>query len=198
MNTKILALCVLTSTFLCAENTRGFAPYDKERGFGFDAHFEGNMAFNREKKNGRAFGIPVKVGDPDFFSFALNGYYKWESGIFTKFGVNVYAMPIFKTVLFPLPLPNLQIGKYYDDIGALRVGLFNGMPGIGGDYWLLNGKLKLLTTGEIFGAKPKHGDIILGARWLNRLFVTDKIYFTGGIQHFGGSSFGFLGLGIAF
>jgi hypothetical protein len=195
MNTKLVALSALTSTAaLCGYNTMGFAPYDKEKGFGFDAHFEGNQAFNRQLNLTSSWSI---IDNPRFFSFALNGYYKWESGIFTQFGLEVGLLDFCGRFASTVPYPNLQIGKYVDGIGAIRVGLFNGFPGIGADYWIMYDRFKWLTTVEVLGTKS-HGDFSFGARWLNRFFVTDHAYILAGVDHFQKRSQGFIGLGLAF
>lgn len=192
MTGKLLALCVLSTAYFTT-HTGGFAPYDKERGFGFDARFQRNLLLNE------CFLVD------SLFSFDLNGYYKGESGWFGKFGIPVFIAIVDKVpVPVPLPLPNLQVGKYWYDKGALRFGLFHGFPGIGGDAWII--PARWLMTFEMFGFKARHGDVAFGLSWLNRVFMHKALYLSGGINYFAdtggkhglGVGFGTIGAGVAF
>ncbi len=192
MKRKLLALCVLSTTYICA-HVEGFAPYDKKRGFGFDARFQGNFMLSRSFFRER------------LFSFDLNGYYKGESGWFGKLGIPVFIVIEDKVpVPVPLPLPNLQVGKYWNDKGALRFGLFHGFPGIGGDAWIMPSRW--LMTFELFGFMARHGDAAFGLSWFNRVFLNSNLYLSGGINFFGatggnhclGFGFGTIGAGVAF
>ena len=170
MNGKTLALCVLSSVYIFSlnANTRGFAPYDKERGFSLDSRFEGNFSMDKGSYVKKAFALDI------------NGYYKGESGWFGKLGVSTFIHSDIRHI----PLPNLQVGKYWKGIGALRFGLFNGFPLIGGDYWVMYDRFKWLTTLEplIFITKGCPG---VGVTWLNRFFLTDELYVSTGINYVG-------------
>ncbi len=190
MNYKMLVLCVLSTVSVISLNatTQGFAPYDKERGFGFDAHGGGGPVFGDDSYGAKIFALDV------------NGYYKVRSGQFFKLGISTYFLPVW--FLPVLPLPNAQIGKYYKGTGALRLGLFHGFPGIGADAWMMYDRFKWLMTLETFGLVSR-GDVTIGCSWLNRLFFTDALYATGVINYLGGGgkrgiAYGFIGLGAAF
>ncbi len=192
MNYTMLALCAVFSTTHLGANTRGFAPYDKERGFSLDTRFGGT--FLKDSFESNAF----------IFILDINGYYKGSSGWFGKLGVNSYiSRNSFRQL--PLPLPNLQVGRYREGVGAFRFGLFHGFPGVGGDYWLMYDRFKWLTTLETsWYIWPRGRDgIVFNINWLNRFFLTDEFYISGGISYFAeeelrGITFGSLGIGVAF
>ena len=197
MNGKTLALCVLSSVsiFSLNANTRGFAPYDKVRGFSLDSRFDGNFLISESP-----FGMGI-------YALAINGYYKGESGWFGKLGVKAFVHlnrhRNFPIGIVPWPLPNLQVGKYRKGVGAFRFGFFHGLPGIGGDYWVKYDRFKWLTTLELYVYTPRCGGLAFGVSWLNRFFLTDRLYVSAGINYFGttesrGLAFGSVGLGLAF
>ncbi len=144
------------------------------------------------------------------FNYTLNGYVIRDNDFFFKSGISVIGSTVharYSKLHFERTGINLQVGKYWEGIGAIRVGLLYDGPGIGGDLWLIyKDRFKWLTTLE-FAANRVHGgyhyrDFKPFVKWLNRFFIFDTFYISGGINHFGGSmrfdnarTQGFIGFG---
>ena len=83
--------------------------------------------------------------------------------------------------------------------------MFQGGPGAAVDYWLSYDRLQWLTSLELLGFKEdddirhswKDLDRRPFVRWLNRIVLTDNLYFSFGIRHFCDTT-GFAGVGYAF
>lgn len=186
MNYKIFALLVLSPFFVNAYDTF-FAPYDGPFPVSLESRFEGIVAHHPTCHN------VVR----DVFDWNFKGYIKYGCGWFGKLGTEVVSLKIRdigwdRRCIIQRVGVDLQLGKYWHGIGAIRFGLFSGGPGIGGDYWLIYRRFKWLTTLEFSGNKihgcfdndDKFRPLL---KWLNRLFVVDGIYISFGINHFGDS-----------
>ncbi len=187
---KLLLLTLLTPSLFA---TSGFIPYDSGNLFAFDTRLEGN--FDRHKK----FYEDMK----ERITWHGDAYITSESGYFLRGG---FILNRFRDVCITDVRPNVQVGAYWFGIGAIRFGVFQGGPGAAVDYWLSYDRLQWLTSLEVFGYKIdddiRHfwrGDMDSQpfVRWLNRIFLTDNLYFSFGAIHWHGTT-GFAGLGYAF
>jgi phospholipid/cholesterol/gamma-HCH transport system substrate-binding protein len=102
----------------------------------------------------------------------------------------------------------LQFGKIFGDI-ALRFGLFEGFAGFGVDFEipLRSNRFRWITTFELFDLRGwnRRGveatdDRRPHAKWINRMFVLDNIYFTFGADDFASkrNANTFVGAGVRF
>ncbi len=190
MNKKIILLLSLLSTTLCA--TEGFIPYDSGNLFAFDTRLEGNFGLHKE------FYQEMKQS----LTWHLDGYIVSETGYFFRGG---FILNRFRDVDCTEVRPNVQVGAYWYGTGAIRFGVFQGGPGAAVDYWLSFDRLQWLTTLELFGFKEdddirhfwRELDRRPFVRWLNRIFLTDNLYFSFGIRHFYDNT-GFAGIGYTF
>ena len=206
MNYKLLASSVLS--FFCINAYEApcdgvfFAPYDWLYPVSIEARFDGIFA-HRPQCNG--------IGR-DVFNYKLNGYIQYGNGFFGKLGTEIVFMKISHIdwsgrCVFERVGIDLQFGKYWEGIGAVRGGLLSDGPGIGGDYWLVyKDCFKWLTTLEFSGNKI-HGGYEYDrfrpqVKWLNRFFVWQNLYVSAGMYHLGDSKTferpitqGFIGFG---
>lgn len=188
--TKKLLLLTLLAPVLYA--TDGFIPYDSGNLFSFDTRLEGN--FKRHKK----FYEDMK----EDLTWHLDAYIMSESGYFLRGG---FILNHFRTEGYTEVRPNVQVGAYWYGVGAIRFGVFQGGPGAAVDYWLSYDRLQWLTSLEVFGFKIDDDlrhfwqdcDRRPFVRWLNRIFLTDNLYFSFGVRHWYDTT-GFAGVGYTF
>ncbi len=186
---KLLVLTLVTQA-LCATN--GFIPYDSGNLFAFDTRLEGN--FKRHKQ----FYEDMK----ESLTWHGDVYITSETGYFLRGG---FILNRFRDASITDVRPNVQVGAYWYGTGAIRFGVFQGGPGAAVDYWISYERLQWLTTLEVFGFKIDDDirhfwrdiDRRPFVRWLNRIFLTDSLYFSFGLKHFYDTT-GFAGLGYAF
>jgi hypothetical protein len=160
--------------------------------FAFDTRLQGNFGCHKR------FYEDMKQS----FTLHFDGYLTSESGYFLLAGL---VHNRFRDIDVSETRPNVQVGAYWQGNGALRFGMFQGGPGAALDYWLSYERLQWLTSVEVFGSKLdndyryfyKDLDRRPFVRWLNRIFLTDHLYFTFGLNHFYDTT-GFAGIGIAF
>ncbi len=209
MNYKLLALGVLTISCINAYDAPCdgvfFAPYDGLYPVSIETRFDGIV------ENHHDCFDTVK----DIFAYKFNGYIKFGRGFFFKQGVEIVGTKVgsidwHDRCIFERVGIDLQFGKYWDGIGAVRVGMFSDGPGIGGDYWLIyKNRFKWLTTLEFSGSKVNrffgdHGRFRPLITWLNRFFVWENLYISGGFHLLGDSKMfkqainqGFIGFGVS-
>lgn len=144
-------------------------------------------------------------------SFAFTGYVRFPNNFFYLMGTDIALESKRNWERYQRGRVdvNFQIGKYWADRGALRVGFMYDGFGVGGDLWLIHkDRLKWLTTLEA-GIRPdfvykedcgwdKSSSSFI--RWSNRLFPFINLYISFGVDHLhrsrGGSiTQGFIGFG---
>lgn len=124
-------------------------------------------------------------------SVALNGY-----SIFPAYATSAR----FRRNIFTY---NLQIGKIFGNL-ALRAGIFESKGGIGVDYEVPfgYGNSRWVTTFEAwdFAGQNRYKDTMVHLKWLNRIFFTNTLYATIGIDDFISkkNKSAFAGVGIRF
>ena len=197
MTHKLLVFVLLSSSSLSAYTTF-FAPYDGPLPVSIESRLDG-IIWRRPNWPGEI---------EDRLNWNFKGYVKFGRGIFLKTGASVFASRVTYYDRFHERVGvDVQLGKYWHAIGAVRVGLFYDGPGIGADYWVIyKERFKWLTTLEL-AANKVHGGYHYDSfkpfvKWLNRFFVYGGIYISFGINHLGDTkSFknsrtqGFLGFG---
>lgn len=194
MNYKILCVALHMTCALSAYEVL-FAPYEGPYPVSLEARLDGSIFEcshwnNTDWPAGRSsFMFHGYVKDPECALFMkLGTFFAHSHGCVGRIGVD------------------LQIGKYWDSIGALRGGfMYDGM-GIGADYWLIyKERFKWLTTlegGALWGRRIWYDDrsFVPFVRWSNRLFMFGTFYLSCGVEHVAPShnssySQGFIGFG---
>lgn len=202
---KVFALLLVLPFIVNADVS--FAPYESEIPISLEFRFDG---FIWHRPRDLCF---IK----DIFNFNFNGYVKYENSYFMKVGTSLFASSCnvydgercYDRFFHERGGVDLQFGKYWDRMGAVRLGIFYNGPGIGGDYWVIYSNwFKWLTTLEIAG-NHVHGGYQYDEKkfkpfikWLNRFFYYDTFFISFGINHFADShkfeaprTQGFLGFG---
>ncbi len=200
MNYKLMALVVLSTSYVNGYVADGvyetpcesqwgtfFAPYDGLYPVSTDLRIEGVVARH-----------PECYGDfKDVYDINFKEYLKYGNGYFSKFGFSIVGVKVNQLnwsdrCIIQRVGVDFQFGKYWDGIGAVRVGIFASGPGIGADYWLIYRRFKWLTTLEFSGNRIHgcyfHDDKFKPLlKWLNRFFIVGNLYISFGVNHLGDS-----------
>ncbi len=182
MKSHILIFLLLGTS--CSADTF-FAPYEGPFPVALDTRFDG-VVIHRPR-----YDDDVK----DVFNFSFKGYIRLGKGFFEKIGTEIISLKVpdrgwHERCLIQRAGVDLQFGYYWQNVGALRLGLFANGPGIGGDYWLMHNRFKWLTTLELSG-NSLHGafdydtKLRFLVKWLNRVFVFGGTYISFGVYHIG-------------
>ncbi len=175
---KILALVLACSLSSIKAHEVFFAPYEGPFPVSIESRFDGYVWHDFDSR-------PTHLAHT---SFAFNGYVRYpDTNYLFKFGTFIegWSRSVRRVGI------DLQFGKYWEDTGALRIGLMYDGIGIGGDYWLVyKDRFKLLTTLEGGTLLPNDCDYYFYGhrfkpfiRWSNRLFVFSTLYLSFGIDH---------------
>lgn len=183
-----------------------FAPYESPFPVSIEDRFDGFIWHHPNNKTHHNLMRSLVSG-----LFTFDGYVKLPRGIFVKLGalIGVNSRYLRRVGI------DVQFGKYWEGIGAVRFGLFADDPGIGGDFWVIyKNRFKWMTTLEISAFRDHEICESVFSRseyfreqykpaikWLNRFFVLGTFYISCGVEHIHGirntrsATQGFIGFG---
>lgn len=178
-------------------------PYPDSKGYVDVKLFTGSPYFYIFQMAGSVKGFPTR--DTSSYCFYKNGNVISPQSLVLNNGEIIVADYVTSTkVQRNSQRYGIQLGRIFGSFAA-RVGLFDGMPGIGIDYILpfSNDKFRWVTTMELFDISGQNR-FILNRRphlkWINRLFFMKNIYVDFGMDDFisGCCWSPFLGVGFKF